>query len=116
MKNKESRLDAIKLIISSQEIGSQDEMLQELHKEGYNVTQATLSRDLKQLKVAKAANINGQYVYVLPNDVMYKRRTEMDVSEMLMSTGFISLDFSGNMAVIKTKPRYARSMANHINN
>lgn len=116
MKNKESRLDAIKLIISSQEIGSQDEMLQELHKEGYNVTQATLSRDLKQLKVAKAANINGQYVYVLPNDVMYKRTTEMDVSEMLMSTGFISLDFSGNMAVFKTKPGYASSMAYDIDN
>ena len=55
MKNKNSRLDSIKMIISSKEIGSQDELLQELTKEGFQLTQATLSRDLKQLKVAKAA-------------------------------------------------------------
>ena len=76
MKNKNSRLDSIKMIISSKEIGSQDELLQELTKEGFQLTQATLSRDLKQLKVAKAASMNGNYVYVLPNNTMYKRMTE----------------------------------------
>ena len=75
MKNKNSRLDSIKMIISSKEIGSQDELLQELTKEGFQLTQATLSRDLKQLKVAKAASMNGNYVYVLPNNTMYKRMT-----------------------------------------
>ena len=50
MKNKNSRLDSIKMIISSKEIGSQDELLQELTKEGFQLTQATLSRDLKQLR------------------------------------------------------------------
>ena len=57
MKNKNSRLDSIKMIISSKRIGSQDELLQELSKEGFQLTQATLSRDLKQLKVAKAASM-----------------------------------------------------------
>ena len=66
MKSKSTRLDAIKMIISVKEIGSQDELLQELTKEGFSLTQATLSRDLKQLKVAKAASMNGNYVYVLP--------------------------------------------------
>ena len=65
MKNKNSRLDSIKMIISSKEIGSQDELLQELTKEGFQLTQATLSRDLKQLKVAKAASMNGNYVYAV---------------------------------------------------
>lgn len=84
MKNKNSRLDSIKMIISSKEIGSQDELLQELTKEGFQLTQATLSRDLKQLKVAKAASMNGNYVYVLPNNTMYKRMTEpQKASEML---------------------------------
>ena len=73
MKSKNSRLDAIKIIISCKEIGSQEELLQELAKEGFRLTQATLSRDLKQLKVAKAASMNGNYVYVLPNNTMYKR-------------------------------------------
>ena len=65
MKKKANRLDAIKMIISSKEIGSQEELLQALGQEGFELTQATLSRDLKQLKVAKAANTNGKYVYVL---------------------------------------------------
>lgn len=116
MKKKEDRLNAIKMIISSQEIGSQEEILTELRKEGFKLTQATLSRDLKQLKVAKAANINGNYVYVLPNDIMYKRPTDLNPTEMLMNTGFISLDYSGNIAVIKTRPGYASSMAYDIDN
>ncbi|WP_353331476.1 arginine repressor [Bacteroides sedimenti] len=115
--NKSKRLDSIKMIISSMEIGSQEELLQELAKEGYELTQATLSRDLKQMKVAKAATTNGNYVYVLPNDTMYKRTIDVQsVSEMLMQNGFKSIDFSGNMAVIKTRPGYASSLAYDIDN
>ena len=115
MKSKNSRLDAIKMIISSKELGSQEELLQELLKEGYHLTQATLSRDLKQLKVAKAASMNGNYVYVLPNNTMYKRMTEQhSTSDMLMYNGFVSIDFSGNLAVIKTRPGYASSLAYDI--
>ena len=46
MKKKANRLDAIKMIISSKEGGSQEELLQELNLEGFELTQATLSRDL----------------------------------------------------------------------
>lgn len=117
MKNKNSRLDSIKIIISSKEIGSQEELLNELAKEGFVLTQATLSRDLKQLKVAKAASMNGNYVYVLPNNTMYKRSTEVhNASEMLMTNGFVSIRFSGNLAVIKTRPGYASSLAYDIDN
>lgn len=115
MRSKNNRLDAIKMIISSKEIGSQDELLQELNKEGFALTQATLSRDLKQLKVAKAASMNGNYVYVLPNNTMYKRISDPPgVHEMMRYDGFLSLEFSGNMAVIKTRPGYASSLAYDI--
>ena len=116
MKKKANRLDAIKMIISSKEVGSQEELLQELNREGFELTQATLSRDLKQLKVAKAASMNGKYVYVLPNNIMYKRSTDQSAGEMLRSNGFISLQFSGNIAVIRTSPGYASSMAYDIDN
>lgn len=117
MKSKNSRLDTIKMIISSKEVGSQDELLQELLKEGFSLTQATLSRDLKQLKVAKAASMNGNYVYVLPNNTMYKRMTEQHSAlDMLRFNGVISLEFSGNLAVIKTRPGYASSVAYDIDN
>lgn len=115
MKAKNSRLDAIKMIISSKEIGSQEELLQELSKEGFQLTQATLSRDLKQLKVAKAASMNGNYVYVLPNNTMYKRITEShSATEMLRVDGIRGLEFSGNLAVIRTRPGYASSVAYDI--
>lgn len=115
MKSKNNRLDTIKMIISSKEIGSQDELLQELVKEGFRLTQATLSRDLKQLKVAKAASMNGNYVYVLPNNTMYKRMTEQhSASEMMMYNGFVSIDFSLNLAVVKTRPGYASRLAYDI--
>ena len=104
------------MIISGKEVGSQDELLKALEDEGFEVTQATLSRDLKQLKVAKAANINGKYVYVLPNNIMYKRTNAQSTSEMLMHSGFVSLQFSGNLAVIRTRPGYASSMAYDIDN
>ncbi|MDM8208491.1 arginine repressor [Bacteroides gallinaceum] len=115
MKNKNSRLDSIKMIISSKEVGSQEELLNELAKEGFQLTQATLSRDLKQLKVAKAASMNGNYVYVLPNNTMYKRMTDPQrASEMLRHNGFVSIEFSCNIAVIKTRPGYASSLAYDI--
>ena len=81
------------------------------------LTQATLSRDLKQLKVAKAASMGGNYVYVLPNVAMYKRiSSPAQVKEMMRVPGFISINFSGNMGVIKTRPGYASSIAYNIDN
>ena len=117
MKIKNNRLEALRMIISSHELGSQEELLQALKNEGFSLTQATLSRDLKQLKVAKAASMRGNYVYVLPNDTMYKRvSTPHSVKEMMQVPGFLSINFSGNMGVIKTRPGYASSIAYNIDN
>ncbi len=117
MKVKTSRLETLKMLISSQELSSQEQLLQALQKEGFQITQATLSRDLKLLKVAKAASSSGKYAYVLPNDTLYKRVTNhTSISKMLVSTGFQSINFSGNMIVIKTRPGYASSIAYNIDN
>ena len=115
MKTKNNRLEALRMIISSRELGSQEELLNALQKEGFKLTQATLSRDLKQLKVAKAATLRGNYVYVLPNDTMYKRvSTPGNIREMMTDSGFVSINFSGNMGVIKTRPGYASAIAWNI--
>ena len=117
MKTKDRRLEAIKMIISGKEVGSQEEVLNELRKEGFTLTQATLSRDLKQLKVAKAASMNGKYVYVLPNETMYRRSHKpLSAGEMFSNPGFLSINFSGNLGVIKTRPGYASSIAYNIDN
>ena len=105
------------MLISSMELGSQEEVLQALQREGFTLTQATLSRDLKQLKVAKAASMNGKYVYVLPNETMYKRVHKTQTArEMLESPGYLSINFSGNLGVIKTRPGYASLIAYNIDN
>lgn len=103
MNKKANRLNAIKKIISSKRIGSQDELLKILTGKGFEVTQATLSRDLKQLEVTKASDTDGKCVYVLPESQESKSMTQ--------ANGFVSLDFSGNIAVIRTKPGYASGMA-----
>ena len=117
MKVKNDRIETLKMLISSMELGSQEEVLQALQREGFTLTQATLSRDLKQLKVAKEASMNGKYVYVLPNETMYKRVHKTQTArEMLESPGYLSINFSGNLGVIKTRPGYASLIAYNIDN
>ena len=117
MKVKSNRMELLKMLISSKEMSSQEELLNALAVEGYNITQATLSRDLKQLKVAKAATMSGKYVYVLPNETMYRRiPSPRAASEMLQIPGYRSINFSGNIGVIRTRPGYASSIAYNIDN
>ena len=61
--------------------------------------------------------MGGNYIYVLPNDTMYKRvSTPSHIREMMQVPGFVSINFSGNMGVIKTRPGYASSIAWNIDN
>ncbi|MBQ3152127.1 MAG: arginine repressor [Bacteroidaceae bacterium] len=120
MKIKNSRLEAIRLILASHELGSQDELLKELNKEGYTLTQATLSRDLRQLRVVKTVGTNGRYKYVLPRTTQYRHEGSegevRPVAAIPEDNGFLSIKFSGNIAVIRTRPSYAGTLAYHIDN
>ena len=114
-KSKQERLAILRMLISSREIHSQQDLLDLLAKERIRVTQATLSRDLKQLKVAKAASMNGDYVYVLPNETMYKRVTDpVKANQMLRQSGILGINFTGLLGVIKTRPGYASAIAYDI--
>ena len=111
---RDERLQAIKMIIANKQVGSQDELLHELEIIGYKLTQATLSRDLKLLKVAKAPGRKG-HVYVLPNNSLYHHADEVHtMNAQVVLGGFVSIKFSGNMAVIRTRPGYASSLAYDI--
>lgn len=114
VKTKSDRIAALKKLFSNSELSSQDEVLQALARQGIAITQATLSRDMKQLKVAKTANASGKYVYVLPSEPMYKRVHHTHAADVLPTTGFVSITFSGNMGVIHTRPGYASSIAYNI--
>ncbi len=114
-KGKKDRLVAIREIIMKQQIGCQDELLDLLTEQGYKLTQATLSRDLKQLQVAKVANQHG-YIYILPEmgGVGKLAQPRMASPAGFASMGFISIEFSHHVAVIRTRPGYASSIAYDI--
>lgn len=113
MKSRTERLEVLRLILSNTEIGSQEELLKELAAEGYIVTQATLSRDLQKLKAAKVASMSG-YRYILPDNPMYRRRISANVPDFLRNTGFVGLEFSGNILVIHTRSGYAAGITTDI--
>lgn len=113
MKERQSRLKSIKQLIKNNTIESQDELLSLLQKEGYDVTQATLSRDLKLLKVGKVPDGQNGYKYALP-DGEDRENEAIYVQDFLR--GYVSIDFSGNIVVIKTFPGHANTVCNAIDN
>ena len=116
MKNKANRLQAIKEIIINTRIGSQDDLLKILTTKGFDLTQATLSRDLKQLQIAKIPGTDGGYVYVMPGTggIGKIMQSKINSSYQVSSSGFISIEFSGQIAIIKTRPGYASGIAYDI--
>ncbi len=117
MKNRRKRIDLIIDIISNQCIGSQEELATALTKKGYPVTQATLSRDLKMLRTTKVPTDRGTYVYVLPQSDTLKDKLLTSGSvpaNANYQSGLISIKFSGNLAVIKTRIGYASGLAYDI--
>jgi transcriptional regulator of arginine metabolism len=113
MGTKAKRLLAIKNILSTTKISTQEELLRVLAEKGFSLTQATLSRDLKTLKVGKIADPEKGYVYFLPEH--QKGSTESPhAHDNFPVNGFISLRFSNNLGVIRTKSGYASSIASLI--
>jgi transcriptional regulator of arginine metabolism len=115
MKNRTKRQLAIKQAILSGRISSQDELLHIMKDQGFELTQATLSRDLKILKVAKVSDQALGYVYVIPEGMGNENQRENSRINFL-ADGFRDLQFSGNLAVMRTMPGYANSLAVVIDN
>jgi len=114
MKGKDERLSAIRQLIKSNTIQNQDELLDLLQKEGFEVTQATLSRDLRFLQVVKIPKDNGTYIYALNTDSSLQETSQIYVQDFLR--GYLSVETSGNMVVIKTFQGHANTVCNAIDN
>jgi transcriptional regulator of arginine metabolism len=108
------RLARLRHIIETSPVNSQDVLLQLLEREGFRVTQATLSRDLKYLKVGKVPDGKGGYLYTF-SDAASKVGSDKSLVEDFRR-GFISLDFSGSQGLIKTLPGHASTVAFAIDN
>ena len=95
---KKNRHEAILNLIEKEEVGTQDELLQKLNELGYKVTQATVSRDIKQLKLIKTPGKSGQYRYSCANNDTEDRSGKY---HSILTHSVISVDYAGNIAVIK---------------
>lgn len=104
---KTSRHLKIKELITSIDIETQDELVSLLMKNGFNVTQATVSRDIKELQLIKVPTINGGYKYSLPQEQHFNPINKL---RRFMSEGFRSLDHSENFIVMKTLPGNANAI------
>ncbi|MBQ5632099.1 MAG: ArgR family transcriptional regulator [Treponema sp.] len=114
MKERHFRLKAIRKLIKNHRVESQETLLSYLQKEGYEVTQATLSRDLKMLKVGKVSDGNAGYFYTLPSDEENQESEQIYKRDFLR--GYVSIDWSGNIIVIKTFPGHANTVSNALDN
>ena len=100
LKERQTRLKAVQKLIQNEKIMSQQTLLEHMSKEGFVVTQATLSRDLKVLKVGKISDGQGGYVYFLPGDEERQETARAYIHDFLQ--GYISIDWSGNIVIVKT--------------
>lgn len=107
MAAKKTRLEMVRTLLKENPYESQEELLAALKEAGFVVAQPTLSRDLRTLKVSKVFTDSGTYAYVLPAAPL----THEPKQHSHHTYGFRSVDFSGNLAVIKTASGYAGSLS-----
>ncbi len=110
---KTKRQNEILRIISSKDIETQEELASSLRDLGYKVTQATVSRDIRELRLIKTATKAGGFKYAKPE------RHEIAVSERLtriLSDSLVNVDTSGNMIIVKTLSGSANVAAEALDN
>jgi len=109
MRERYNRLGVVKELIKSNRIDNQDSLLEMLKEQGFSVTQATLSRDLKMLKVGKISDGWSGYYYALPENDLVSESEKSYIQDV--RRGIVSVEFSANFGVIKTRSGHANSVA-----
>lgn len=115
-KMKIERHERIRDIIENHVIETQGELLSALSREGISVTQATLSRDIRELGLVKVPMSNGQYRYAVPQ----RQSASMDVEDVkarcirMFRDSVINMDLSENLIVLKTLPGAANVVASSL--
>ncbi len=103
----------IREIITKNEIETQDELVHALKQAGFNVTQATVSRDIKELHLVKVPLPDGRYKYSLPADNRFNPLQKLKRS---LPDCFVNIDYANHFVVLKTLPGNANAIAALIDN
>ncbi len=105
---KKGRQEKMLELISQYEIDTQDELIGRLREHGFDVTQATVSRDIRELKISKMTTGKGTYRYVLPR---YEQEESGFKLNTTLADSIVSVDYAGNLVVLKTRPGLANAVA-----
>ena len=105
-KSKGDRLQTILRLVQEHPISRQEVLLDYLHKEGFDVTQATISRDIRELCLVKAATAEG-YRYVSSRNESFNPKTQGRF-ETIFHESVLGVDYAGHVVLV-TKPRVSPS-------
>ncbi|WP_156290840.1 transcriptional regulator AhrC/ArgR [Oceanobacillus salinisoli] len=103
----------IRELITEKEIETQDELVDRLKSLGFNVTQATVSRDIKELQLVKVPTTSGKYKYSLPADQRYNPHEKL---KRLIVDVFVKIDSASHFIVLTTLPGNAHAIGVLIDN
>ncbi|WP_174613761.1 transcriptional regulator AhrC/ArgR [Virgibacillus ihumii] len=103
----------IRELITENEVETQDDLVDYLKSLGYNVTQATVSRDIKELHLVKVPSTSGTYKYSLPAD---QRFNPLDKLKRLIMDAFVKIEHANHFIVLKTLPGNAHAIGVLIDN
>lgn len=111
---KNARQSEILNIIQDMEVETQEQLLEQLRVRGYNATQATISRDIKELRLVKELSGRGGYRYTLSDR---KNSAGMDTRlRNIFKEGVTSVEVAQNIVVVKTMPGLASAACSALDN
>ena len=108
---KSNRQNAIIDLIEKFEIETQEDMISRLRALGYDVTQATVSRDIRELKLTKVLTSNGTYRYVKNRSNHHEGNIKLNHAVV---DSIVKVDYSANIVVLKTYPGLAMAVASGV--
>lgn len=95
---KKNRQEALLALIEKETIATQEDLMRRLNAQGFAVTQATVSRDIKALKLVKSPLPGGQYKYALP---AREKESAADKFRSILNHSVLNVDHAGNMVAVK---------------
>lgn len=105
---KNARQQKILELIEKYDIDTQETLINKLAEEGYNVTQTTISRDIRQLSLVKGIAANGEYKYVAPTPI---RSGNVPILNSAITDSVTKIEAAGNIVVIKSYAGMANAVA-----
>ena len=108
--SKEKRQRTILNIITNGSISTQQELQDKLKEEGFNTTQATISRDIKELSLIKTVSSDGVYKYDIPSSIRDKGKSPKELLKNIFKEAVISVNFAINIVVIKCHTGMAQAV------